>query len=105
MSLRLYLTITIILVALYYGYQFFLQHQPPNSPPPPISTSQLKSYCLESNLDWSDQYQECSTNGDRIDPSQCQQLGGNFVGCDSPCRHNPLAKTCIQSCVQTCTIK
>jgi hypothetical protein len=57
--------------------------------------------CRSMGGTWSDQYNECTG----IQETSCTEIGGTWNGCASPCRNDPDAVVCIQSCVEVCTIK
>lgn len=58
----------------------------------------LKNMCEGKQGNWSENYKECMG----LNKKMCESLGGNFVGCASPCRHNPKAEMCAQVCVEIC---
>lgn len=57
--------------------------------------------CEERGGTWSDRYKECTG----ITEASCTAIEGTWNGCASPCRNDPDAVVCIQSCVEVCTIK
>lgn len=53
-------------------------------------------------------YKECEMEGSydsAENKKMCEELGGQYQSCSSPCRHDPSATVCIQSCVQLCVFK
>ena len=47
---------------------------------------------------WLAPYNEC----EGLDQTQCQEVVGTFSVCASPCRHDPNAEVCIQTCASVC---
>jgi hypothetical protein len=77
-----------------------------NPSPTHTPTDTLSQACKENGGTWIEDNQECevmdSTKG--LSQDRCEQLGGVFDECASPCRHDPSAEVCIQSCVQLCKL-
>jgi len=59
-----------------------------------------KNACQTNGGIWDEQYQECGG----ITKEVCGKIGGEWVECGSPCRHEPNAKYCIQSCALYCQL-
>ena len=57
--------------------------------------------CKDFDGSWSSIHKEF----EQISGDQCEELGGTFNGCASPCRHNPLSKICTMNCVQLCSFE
>lgn len=58
-------------------------------------------FCIQHGGNWLWQYNEC----ERITQAKCNEIGGNFNGCESSCRHDPQAQMCIMLCVPVCKVK
>jgi len=56
--------------------------------------------CQSRGGQWLSQYSEC----EGVTQDQCQELGGDFNGCESACRHDPSAELCIQVCIAICKL-
>ncbi len=55
--------------------------------------------CKGANGTWLVDFNECES----ISADLCQELGGNFNGCASPCRNAPSSdRMCIQQCILVC---
>lgn len=50
---------------------------------------------------WLPDHNEC----EGLSQLQCQEVGGTFAECASPCRHDPNAEVCVQLCVPVCSIE
>ncbi len=70
------------------------------TPTKPISTN-AGDRCMASGGTWSAQYSECGG----INNATCENIGGTFEECASPCRHDPNAMVCVAMCAQICIIK
>ena len=59
----------------------------------------ISEKCESLNGVWIDEYSECEV------PSRaaCNELGGNYNGCESACRHDPDAQVCTAQCIQVCS--
>lgn len=59
---------------------------------------EVKQICESKNGNWIDEFNECEF----ISEDDCYQLDGDFFECESACRNNLEAETCIMMCVQVC---
>lgn len=50
---------------------------------------------------WLDEFNEC----EYISSEQCSELNGEYLECESACRHDPDAEVCTLQCVPVCSIK
>lgn len=53
-------------------------------------------------------YKECEMKGgynSAADKKMCEEIGGQYISCASPCRHDPPGTMCIQICLQLCTFQ
>jgi len=57
-----------------------------------------KQACFDYNGKWLADYNEC----EGMEKSVCEEKGGIFEECASPCRHEPEKTVCIQTCVTVC---
>lgn len=57
--------------------------------------------CTDSGGTWVEKYKEC----ENIPAEVCYNLNGDFVECDSPCRHMGPQSVCIEMCVSVCKFK
>lgn len=58
--------------------------------------------CAQYGGEWLEEYNECeSTTLDNY-KNVCQENGGTFYQCLSPCRHNPKTQNCIEVCMEVC---
>lgn len=51
------------------------------------------------------EYKECGMEGgfeSADDKKMCEEIGGQYVSCVSPCRHDPSGPICAQVCVAIC---
>jgi hypothetical protein len=60
---------------------------------------QLEGACLSFDGRWNAAYAEC----EYMPAQMCEDLGGQFNGCASACRHDPDAEMCTMQCVQVCS--
>ena len=63
-------------------------------------TSNEKGLCLQNGGVYDDVYKECGG----IDKAVCEEIGGIFNECASPCRHDQDAQQCILSCELVCEL-
>lgn len=73
----------------------------PSKPAPTKPTSTAGDRCTANGGTWSAQYGECGG----VSSATCQNIGGTFDECASPCRHDPKATVCVAMCAQVCNIK
>lgn len=59
-----------------------------------------KNSCSENGGIWDKQYKECGG----ITKEVCAKIKGVWIECGSPCRHDPDAQVCIQSCAIYCQL-
>lgn len=64
------------------------------------STGPLYETQIPCNSEYS-AYKECED----LSKSQCEELGGTFNECASPCRHEAPGTMCAQVCVAVCEFK
>jgi zinc transport system substrate-binding protein len=62
--------------------------------------SELEEKCEEAGGNWLEEFGEC----ENIESAKCSELGGEFDGCASPCRHQEDAEVCAQVCVEVCRL-
>lgn len=60
---------------------------------------QNASSCKSNGGVWNEQYKECGG----VKKEVCEKIGGVFINCASPCRHDPNANLCIQMCEEVCS--
>ncbi len=65
---------------------------------PASNDNKLKNICNENNGLFDQQYNECAG----ITKAVCEQNGGTFNDCASPCRHDANAQVCNMMCVEVC---
>ena|SRR3989344_4996213 len=83
----------------FYKYQS-REIAPPLPADPVNSIENFRTYCKQSGGRWLENYQEC----EGIQRLQCDQLGGTYADCESPCRNDPKSQQCITLCVQVCKL-
>ena len=54
--------------------------------------------CQENNGVWFAEYNECEYVG----KTWCDEVSGEFLECESACRHDPNAGFCTMQCVPVC---
>jgi hypothetical protein len=73
---------------------------PPQVENPQLPVANSKEACVALGGTFEETYRECGG----ISEKQCTDIGGNFVGCGSACRHNPNAEVCTMQCVIYCQL-
>lgn len=58
------------------------------------------SACMSAGGNFDRQHNECGG----IDQAKCESIGGKFVNCGSPCRHDKNADACIEMCEAYCQL-
>lgn len=61
----------------------------------------LREFCESNSGTWLREFSEC----ENISESSCSKLDGNFLECESSCRHNDEAENCTLSCVSVCAFR
>lgn len=63
---------------------------------------ELGNQCQSYGGSWSEEYKECAN----IKEDVCTKIGGKFLNCVSPCRHEPKNsdRMCITLCVEICQL-
>lgn len=64
------------------------------------TTDTTRAQCSNAGGTWVEKFNEC----ENIDQLECQEAGGTFNACASPCRHDPDAEACAMVCVGVCTL-
>lgn len=81
-----------------------VQKPPTSVKPAPMPTKPAPTTagakCIAKGGTWSEQYRECGG----VDSATCENIGGTFEECASPCRNDPNAIACTMMCVQICKI-
>lgn len=118
--------LVVILIALAVGGYMFIQKQTkpvvlpqpviqPSSSPvaSPVATTSAepaywKTVCKNFINDPKIKYKECGMGSEynsADDKKMCEEIGGQYVSCASPCRHDPPGTMCVQMCVPLCTFQ
>lgn len=92
------LIITVFVIGIYYLYanKNFREDNPLPSPSP--SAISFEQLCEKNHGVWLSRYEEC----EGLSRAVCESSGFYYSACVSPCRHNPNAGVCIQSCIEVC---
>ncbi|MBU1000791.1 hypothetical protein KKE78_05380 [Patescibacteria group bacterium] len=89
------------------GQQFY---RPPTEAittlPTPDATVNWKTSCKNIINDPKTKYKECVIVGGKYNSSEdrkiCNDIGGQYITCSSPCRHAPPGTICTQVCIPIC---
>mgnify|MGYP000897394255 CR=1 FL=1 len=58
------------------------------------------SACVSTDGKFDQQHNECGG----INKAKCENIGGKFISCGSPCRHDKSAQACIEICESYCQL-
>lgn len=61
----------------------------------------LEEECIAHGGNWVEGHEEC----EYISKEVCEKLGGEFLECESACRHDPEAEACTKQCVIVCSFE
>lgn len=67
-----------------------------------VEKTDIENACTKSGGVWLKDYGECEGAGNMLSEPECVKLGGKYIECESPCRHNPEAEACITLCMKVC---
>src|SRR5579863_9244070 len=67
-------------------------------PPTSVLAQQLPRLCAENNGTWLEKYRECES----VSQQWCHSAGGQFLECESACRHASAPGPCTMQCVPVC---
>ncbi len=73
---------------------------------PDLSLDDIQALFENQGGTWLEEHAECeaASSDAGLSEDQCQELGGSYASCASPCRHNP-ERACIQVCYSVCSFK
>lgn len=77
--------------------------------PTPTGKGEINDWqasCLKTINNPETKYKECEMIGGKYnspeDKQLCEGIGGQYLDCTSPCRHDPPGTICIQVCIPLC---
>ena len=89
-KLTVFLIVVLVVLVAAAGYFAFQARK--------VDLEALAEGCEEHNGTWLSEYKEC----ENMEEGWCEEAGGEYLECESACRHDTEAKICTMQCVPVC---